>query len=59
MKRRAKKTGPPLRPTDDEVRAALRMTEGYWAGLDGIDREYLRGVATRELRRAAAKAGRR
>jgi hypothetical protein len=41
----------PYYPTDIEVRSLLRMTCAYWGELNGNDREHLRGIATRELRR--------
>jgi hypothetical protein len=51
MKKNKKIKTEPYYPTDIEVRSLLRMTCAYWGELNGNDREHLRGIATRELRR--------
>jgi hypothetical protein len=55
MKTNRKPKPEPFRPTDDQIRGVLRFTEAWWNELSGIEREHLREIGTRELRRMLKK----
>lgn len=55
MKTKRKPKLEPFRPTDEQIRQVLLITDVRWLSLDGIQREYLREIGTRELRRMAKR----